>query len=226
MTAHSPSLWIIAAITLHLASAMPAMALPRETVKVVTLGTSLSARGGWQEPLRRSLAACLDSDVVIVNLAKSGMTSEWGLTQIDKVAAERPDIVLVEFAVNDADVTEFMSLERSAANMTEIVSRLRESEKRPSVYVMAMNPVSGLRGMLRPFLDQYEERHAAVARDLGAGFIDHRPAWARLSNEEAAGAIADGVHPDPEIAGRVIVPGLVHALAASGCANAKREKQS
>lgn len=218
----SPSL-LIAALVLHLAASVPAVARPGEAVKIVTLGTSLSARGGWQEALRLSLGACVDSDVAVVNLAKSGMTSEWGLTQIDKVVAERPDIVLVEFAVNDADLTEFMSLSRSSTNMAEIVSRLSESETRPSVYVMAMNPVSGLRGMIRPFLGEYEDMHAALARKLGAGFIDHRPAWSRLSDDEIAEAIADGVHPDPAVASRVIVPGLVRALAASGCRTAKKE---
>ncbi|MGE3875156.1 MAG: SGNH/GDSL hydrolase family protein [Parvibaculaceae bacterium] len=222
----SPSLVMIAALVLQLAAVVPAMARAGETLKIVTLGTSLSARGGWQEPLRHSLDACLDGEVTVVNLAKSGMTSDWGLTQIGKVVAERPDVVLVEFAANDADVTEFMSLEHSAANIAEIVSRLRESETRPSVYVMAMNPVSGLRGMMRPFLGDYEAMHAEAARKAGAGFIDHRPAWARLSGEELAGAIADGLHPDPAAASRVIVPGLVRALAASGCAGAKREKQS
>ena len=142
---------------------------------------------------------------------------------LELIRAERPDIVLIEFAANDADVTEFMSLSHSSANMTEIVSRLRDSKTRPTVYVMAMNPVSGLRGMIRPFLGQYEEAHAAIARKLGAGFIDHRPAWARLSDEEMAKAIADGAHPDPATTSRVIVPGLVRALAASGCLTAKRE---
>jgi acyl-CoA thioesterase I len=221
--AFSPSLIVVAALALHLAAAVPAAARPGEPVKVVTLGTSLSARGGWQEPLRHSLATCLNRDVAVVNLAKSGMTSEWGLTQIDKVVAERPDIVLVEFAVNDADVTELISLGRSGANMTEIVSRLRESETRPAVYVMAMNPVSGLRGMIRPFLWDYEEIHAAVAKKLGAGFIDHRPAWARLSDDEITEAIPDGTHPNPATTSRVIVPGLVRALAASGCLTAKKE---
>jgi lysophospholipase L1-like esterase len=202
------------------------MAQTGETLKIVTLGTSLSARGGWQEPLRHSLEACLDSEVTVVNLAKSGMTSDWGLTQIDKVVAERPDVVLVEFAANDADVTEFMSLGHSGANITAIVSRLRESETRPAVYVMAMNPVSGLRGMMRPFLEDYEAMHAEAGRKAGAGFIDHRPAWARLSSAEIASAIADGLHPDHAAASRVIVRGLFNALAASGCITAKREKQS
>lgn len=221
--AFSPSLMMVAAFALQLAAVMPVAAQPGAPMKIVTLGTSLSARGGWQEPLRRSLDACLNGDVAVVNLAKSGMTSEWGLTQIDKVVAERPDVVLIEFAVNDADVTELMSLSRSAANMTEIILRLRESETRPAVYVMAMSPVSGLRGMIRPFLGEYEEMHRVAAKKLGAGFIDHRPAWARLPDEEIASAIADGVHPDPTVASRVIVPGLVRALAAPGCTSAKRE---
>ncbi len=223
MTFSAPSLLAAAAFALSLAAAVPATAQPPESVRIVTLGTSLSARGGWQEPLRRALDACLGSEVVVINLAKSGMTSEWGLTQVNNVIAERPDIVLVEFAVNDADVTEFMSLGRSRANMTQIISSLRESKAHPAVYVMAMNPVSGLRGMIRPFLGQYEDAHAEVARSLGAGFIDHRPAWARLPDEERANAIADGAHPDSATASRVIVPGVVHALAASGCLTAKRE---
>ena len=214
---------IATALVLHLTAPVPAATHSAGPIKIVTLGTSLSARGGWQEPLRRSLSTCLSTDVSVVNMAKSGMTSEWGLTQVDRVVAERPDIVLVEFAVNDADATEFISLRRSTANMSEIISRLRDSQTRPAIYVMAMNPVSGLRGMIRPFLARYEEMHAAVAKKLGAGFIDHRPAWARLSTEQLAEAITDGTHPDPAVAGRVMVPVLVDALAASGCPTAKKE---
>lgn len=208
---------------LVLMTAAPAAALQSEAMKIVTFGTSLTARGGWQEPLRRALSACRDSEVTIVNLAKSGMASDWGVTQIDKVLAERPDVVLVEFAVNDAALDRFLSLSESGANMEEIVTRLKAGESRPAVYVMAMSPVSGLRGLIRPFLGQYEDRHAEIARRLGVGFIDHRPAWAALSAEEIATAIADGTHPDPETAGRVMLPGLMRALAGPDCPAARTE---
>lgn len=223
MTFLPASLLMVASVGLHLAAALPAIAQPGEALKIVTLGTSLSARGGWQEPLRRSLSECLNRNVAIVNLAKAGMTSDWGLTQIDKVLAERPNIVLVEFAVNDAALDNFLPLSRSGANMTGIITRLRESETRPAVYVMAMNPVSGMRGMIRPFLGQYDEMHAAIARKWGAGVIDHRPAWAMLSDEERDEAIADGTHPDPATAGRVMLPGLVRVLGGSDCSTAKTE---
>lgn len=214
---------LVATILLVVLMTVPAAARQGEAMKIVTLGTSLTARGGWQEPLRRALSACRDSEVTIVNLAKSGMASDWGLTQIDKALAESPDVVLVEFAVNDAALNRFVSLSESGTNMEAIVTRLKAGESRPAVYVMAMSPVSGLRGMIRPFLGQYEELHAEIARRLGVGFIDHRPAWAALSADEIATAIADGTHPDPEMAGRVMLPGLMRALAGFACPAARTE---
>jgi len=51
----SSSLVMAAALAMHLATSAPAVAQTDEMVKIVTLGTSLSARGGWQEPLGRAL---------------------------------------------------------------------------------------------------------------------------------------------------------------------------
>lgn len=212
-----------AALVLMVIMVLPAAARQGEALKIVTFGTSLTARGGWQEPLREALSACGNAEVTIVNLARSGMASDWGVTQIDKVLAEKPDVVLVEFAVNDAALDRFLSLAASGANMEEIVTRLKAGESKPAVYVMAMSPVSGLRGWIRPYLAQYEERHAEIARKLGVGFIDHRPAWARLSADEIATAIADGTHPDPGTAGRVMLPGLMQALAGADCRSARTE---
>ncbi|MFZ5678094.1 MAG: SGNH/GDSL hydrolase family protein [Pseudomonadota bacterium] len=212
-----------AALVLMVIMVLPAAARQGEALKIVTFGTSLTARGGWQEPLREALSACGNAEVTIVNLARSGMASDWGVTQIDKVLAEKPDVVLVEFAVNDAALDRFLSLAASGANMEEIVTRLKAGESKPAVYVMAMSPVSGLRGWIRPYLAQYEERHAEIARKLGVGFIDHRPAWARLSADEIATAIADGTHPHPGTAGRVMLPGLMQALAGPDCRSARTE---
>ncbi len=214
---------VLATLLLVVLMTVPAAARTGEAMKIVTLGTSLTARGGWQEPLRRALSACRGGEVTIVNLAKSGMASDWGLTQVDKVLSERPDVVLVEFAVNDAALNRFLSLGDSGANMETIVTRLKAGESRPAVYVMAMSPVSGLRGMIRPFLGDYEELHAEIASRLGAGFIDHRPAWAALSADEISTAIADGTHPDSETAGRVMLPGLMRALAGPDCQAARTE---
>lgn len=214
---------LIATLLLTALMAMPAAAGEGDAMKIVTFGTSLTARGGWQEPLRQALRACRDSEVTIVNLAKSGMASDWGLTQIDKVLAERPDVVLVEFAVNDAALDRFIWLKESGANMEEIVKRLKAGASRPAVYVMAMSPVSGMRGMIRPYLGQYEEVHADIARRFGDGFIDHRPAWAALSADEIDTAIADGTHPDRETAGRVMLPQLMQALAGPDCRAARTE---
>ncbi len=105
----------LAAFLLMALLAAPVAARQSDALKIVTLGTSLTSRGGWQEPLRSALSACRDSEVTIVNLAKSGMASDWGLTQIDKTLAERPHVVLVEFAINDAALNRFLSLAQSGA---------------------------------------------------------------------------------------------------------------
>lgn len=212
-----------AALLLMVLMMAPAAAQQGEALKIVTFGTSLTARGGWQEPLRRALSACRDAEVTIVNLAKSGMASDWGVTQIDKVLAEKPDVVLVEFAVNDSALDRFLSLAASGTNIEEIVTRLKAGDGKPAIYVMAMSPVSGLRGLIRPYLAQYEDLHAEIAQKLGVGFIDHRPAWAKLSADEIATAIADGTHPDPATAGRVMLPGLMKALAGADCQAARTE---
>ena len=44
-----------AALMLMVLMVAPAAARQSEAVKIVTFGTSLTARGGWQEPLRRAL---------------------------------------------------------------------------------------------------------------------------------------------------------------------------
>lgn len=212
-----------AALLLMVLMVAPAAARQGEALKIVTFGTSLTAKGGWQEPLRRALSACRGTEVTIVNLAKSGMASDWGVTQIDKVLAEKPDVVLVEFAVNDAALDRFLSLGASGANIEEIVTRLKAGDSKPAIYVMAMSPVSGLRGLIRPYLAHYEDLHAEIARRMRVGFIDHRPAWARLSDDELATAIADGTHPDPATAGRVMLPGLMQALAGADCQAARTE---
>ena len=118
----------------------------------------------------------------------------------------------------NADLTVEDDLPAAAGDETELLARTARKDGKQVVTLRAVQrglactvecevyPVSGLRGMIRPFLGQYEEMHAAVARKLGAGFIDHRPAWARLSDDELAKAIADGTHPDPAVASRVIVP--------------------
>lgn len=188
-----------------------------EGLKIVAYGTSLTEHGGWQEPLRARLTECLKRPVTVATVAKSGEGSDWGATVVDRVVAEKPDVVLVEFATNDAALQRFISLKQSVANMTGILRRLQEQAPPPRIFVMAMNPIHGMRGWVRPFLADYEAAHEQLAREFGASFIDHRPAWATLSRQELDEAIPDGSHPVPEVAIRLIVPTIAAAVGGPEC---------
>lgn len=200
-----------------LSAAKSAHADSPQPLKIVAFGTSLTARGGWQPALETKLAACLHRQVKVDSVAKSGETSLWALTQIDRVVAEQPDIILIEFYANDATLHRFVSIAQSRKNIGDILDQLRQRSPQARIIVMAMNPFSGLRGMIRPFVDSYISAHQAEAEKRGLEFVDHRPNWERLPPGELAAAIPDGAHPLPDIASKIIAPELVKHIAGRNC---------
>lgn len=186
-------------------------------LKIVALGTSLTARGGWSQPLAEALAECEGRPVEISVIARPGATSSWGQEQVDQVIGASPDVVLTEFAVNDSALQNFVTLADSARNISAIISALNASSRPPKIYLMAMNPVHGAKSWLRPSLAAYEEAHQAVAGEQGAGFIDMRAAWMRLGEGERRRLIPDGLHPDPREDSSIIVPTLIAGLGGTKC---------
>jgi acyl-CoA thioesterase I len=183
-----------------------------QPTRIVTLGTSLTATGGWQTPLADRLTRCLRKPVDIVNHGKSGANSQWGLSEIANVAAARPDIVLIEFSANDASLHGGVSLATSRANITTIVNDLRTQAPGVRIVLMAMNPMHGLRGAMRPALDDYYDLYRELAGSLGIAFVDLRPAWRRLSDSELKAAIPDGIHPNDTEATKIMMPTLAQAI--------------
>nr|WP_237351648.1 SGNH/GDSL hydrolase family protein [Rhizobium sp. ACO-34A] len=186
-------------------------------MKIVALGTSLTSRGGWPEMLEKGLSACLQEPVAVRTVAQAGSTTDWALGQIDRVTGEKPDIVLVEFYANDAAVNRWMSVSASRSNIAAILDGLHAGTPQARIVVMAMNPISGLRGWIRPFLSSYIDAHREEAENRGMGFVDFGPAWNALSDTDRDKAIPDGLHPRPEKAGEIMTPILVRYLAGSDC---------
>lgn len=182
-------------------------------LKIVTFGTSLTARGGWQASLEEDLERCLRHAVDVAIVAKSGATTEWGLSSVDRVIAERPAIVLVEFYANDAALNRWMSVSRSRENFSTILERLKTGLPDARIYMMVMNPMSGLRGAIRPFLSSYISAHRSVAVERNVAIIDHSNGWLMLPAEELSTAIPDGAHPVASTAAKVMVPTIVKAIA-------------
>jgi alpha-L-rhamnosidase len=205
----NPSILMIigyALVALSLAF-VPAFAFNRaaaQNLTIATFGTSLTQRGGWQAPLREEMRVCLDRPIRVTNRAKSGETSRWGLRNIDAVLADEPDIILIEFAVNDASLNRLVGLSRSIENMRAIIAAFRARNKDVIIVVQAMNPIWGIRRWIRPFLDDYRNAHARLAQELGVGFLDHRPIWAVFPEDEIKRIIPDGAHPLPDFSARMI----------------------
>lgn len=184
---------------------------------VVTFGTSLTARGGWQAPLAQKLSSCLAKPVSVEIVAQSGATSDWGLAHINGVVNLRPDIVVIEFYANDAKLFSGVSVSRSRQNIGEILTRLKEELPHARLIVQIMNPISGIRGMLRPFMESYVQAHLRQAEALGAEIVDHRSTWLKMSKAELAEAIPDGAHPALAPAATVIVPALARQIGGALC---------
>ena len=195
-------------------------------LRVALLGTSLTKNGGWDAALKERLSACLGRPVAVSNFGGAGKTSRWGLTQVDRVRAARPDIVVIEFSANDASVFKGFSISESAVNAETIARRFSEGDRNPKIILAAMNPMHGLRGWVRPWLDRYYDAYLPVAERIGAHFLDLRPNWRALGGRRLRTAIPDGVHPNSVAGSVVIAPPLAATIASAIGAACRSNKAS
>lgn len=192
-------------------------------VRIAALGTSLTQRGDWTESLARTLTSCLAHTVAVARHAAAGRDSGWGVAQLGRIISQQPSVVLIEFAINDADVLDGVSLATSRKNHEEMIERLREANPAVVIFLVTTNPVHGPRGWVRPFLAEYYELYRAIARDNAVGLIDLYPVWARsLAEGDPDRLIPDGLHPTAAAFRRIALPILRHRLssalgAPSGC---------
>ncbi len=87
----------------------------KQPVKFVLLGDSISTgadasalskvaphQPGYPELVAQGVEKRFGAKVTLVNLSKGGMDSKWGVSQVPAVVAEKPDLFLVAFGMNDA----------------------------------------------------------------------------------------------------------------------------
>jgi hypothetical protein len=98
------------------------------TLKIIALGTSLMATAGWTGEVRSQVEQCARRSVALEVVAESGVTSRWGLAQTPKLIADAVDVLLVEFAANDANLRRFVSLSESRGNHQEIIRAVRKAQ--------------------------------------------------------------------------------------------------
>jgi acyl-CoA thioesterase-1 len=211
---HLAELIMTAALLLApLQAAAQSQSIGAGSLDVVIMGTSLSARGGWQEPLQQMLTEAINRPVEIIDLSVAGGTSRTALSRIDDMVAAQPDLLLVEFATNDAALDGWISVEDSLAHVVALVTQARQANADMRIMIQTMNPVFGMRRWPRPFQDQYEQAHRLLAGEMCLDHIDHRAAlWDQLSAEELARVIPDGLHPAPDLSADAIAGTLAAAI--------------
>lgn len=172
-------------------------------LRVTVLGTSLTADYDWPERLE----TCAETALSVTKIAKGGAGSDWGERQLDLVSATEPDVVLVEFAINDADLRRGISLKKSHTHHRAILLHLRQHHPEAQIVLMTMNSAHGPRRyLLRPRLPAYYDLYQDLAHEFETGLLDLYPRWRAL--DKAARDQADGLHPSQASAARVILPAL------------------
>ena len=185
-----------------------------EKVTVVTLGTSLTGGGWpWVDVMKQWLNKRYPEQVTIKNLgvgASASMTvpamkgNEWtwkrcGLDRIPEAIAAKPDVVFIEFAVNDAHIPYGISLKQSRQNLESMISQLQKANPKTDVILLTMNVAIGKHGTIdRPNQILYQNMYREVAIAKGLRLVDSYPIWAKLHKTNPGyfrKLVPDGIHP-------------------------------
>lgn len=178
-------------------------------VTLLALGTSLTANYQWPHELAKQLSRCLARKVDIEILAVAGANSSQAAKQFGSRRNLRPDIILMEFASNDADFMDGLGLEKSRSNHKALLGRIREESPRAQVVLMTMNPAFGPRGWVRPQLIEYYEMYRKLAASNDVVLVDLAPTWSEsLAATDHKAQLPDGLHPTQTAASRIILPAL------------------
>jgi acyl-CoA thioesterase-1 len=122
-----------------------------EPVTIAILGDSISIGGDasgfvgvppYQPPYGELFAQRLrertGAPIRWHNFAKGGMTAAWGLEQVERVAASKPDLVIIAFGMNDG--SERKPEDKFRTEMAGIVGGIRERVETEFVIVSGMDP--------------------------------------------------------------------------------------
>jgi lysophospholipase L1-like esterase len=190
---------------------------PEAPLHILLVGTSLTAGGDWPDALGDRLNACRTSRVTIERLALPGATGDWGAAAL----AERlnssplPQLVLVEFTINDARLFRGLSMRTSRRLTERMVAAIARAGATP--LLLTMSPAIGVRALGRPWAAAYRAQYGEIAAATGAGLVETVAAFEALPPQELRRAIPDGVHPTNEAMINILVPEMFRQLAPHVC---------
>lgn len=194
---------------------------------VITYGTSLTEHGPWVAMLQPWFEARYKGQVTVVNSGGSGQHSGWGIQNVKaRVVDKKPDLVFVEFGINDAHVKFKLTPEGCRKNLDGIIAAIRGGNAQADIVLMTMNHAVDAPGKTagsdRPKLADFYANYAACAGEMKLPFIDNQPDWRKLDDKAFLKFAADGLHPGKDGILAVTWPNIERLLLAAEAAAKKR----
>uniref|UniRef100_A0A7C2K0N1 SGNH/GDSL hydrolase family protein n=1 Tax=Schlesneria paludicola TaxID=360056 RepID=A0A7C2K0N1_9PLAN len=203
----------------------------RQSLSMVTLGDSISAganasalydappyQPAYPELVRRHLAEQFRVQVTMQNLSVGGTDTAWGLTQIDKVVAAQPQLVILAFGMNDAAGR---TPESYLENTKDMIARIRE--RLPECEFILVAPMLGNRGWVRlrhEAFPQYRDALKSVV-EPGIALADLTSIWTEfLERKQDWDQTGNGVNHPNDFGHRVYAQVLTTLLDPRGESNA------
>ncbi|MBI9063414.1 MAG: SGNH/GDSL hydrolase family protein [Marinilabiliaceae bacterium] len=206
-------------------------------VKIVALGTSLTGgKWPWVDVMMEWLNECYPDQVRMENLgvgasasmtvpAMEGNKYTWkrcGVDRVQEAMVMNPDVVFIEFAVNDAYQPYQISVEQSRKNLESMISSLQSANPNVEIILQTMNVVIDMpelnmaESSKRSKLPGYLKMYRKVAQENDLLLIDHYPNWKKFLKKEGRDAyikvVTDGIHPNLEGYRKVVLPELKKVL--------------
>lgn len=178
--------------------------------RIVAFGTSLTAGNAWPDRLGVALTRCFEHPVTVSRVATAGAGSAWGLAAVPDVVALAPDVVLIEFTINDADIRDGVSVAQSRVQHQALFDQLKQNLPDARLVVMTMSPARGLRAWLRPRLARYVAQVVDLAATQDIAIIDFTPRWQAV---EWRALLPDGLHPTDAATARIMDGVLIASFA-------------
>jgi len=195
---------------------------------IVSFGDSTTAPRGSVDVYTSQLESRLKSSpspVRLVNKGVPGNTTDMAMKRFETdVLGEKPDLVIIQFGINDSMVDVWkkppaqasrVSLEKYDKNLRFFVGEIRKNGG--DVILMTPNPLRWtptLRGYyakppydpndekgLDPILEKYAQAVRAVAQDLNVPLVDVYDlydAWEKTNGESCVKLLGDGMHPNTQ----------------------------
>jgi len=183
---------------------------------IVCYGCSLTEGGAWVWQMRDALNESYPGLVKLTNSGKGAMWSRWGVANLrERVLNKNPDVVFIEFSINDAFLEYKTSVAEARENLTYMIDRIRRRNSRAEVILMVMNPPIREHLERRPHFTDYTEMYRDVARERRLLLIDHHPNWdavLRKGVENYLELVSDGIHPNETGYAKIVTPYILASI--------------